>query len=127
MENVIFLIIRRMRMPLLTLIATYTVAILGFVLIPGQDGDGNDLYQVNCTFYDALGRSDARYLAARTIQLVLPGFPQIYYVGLLAGENDGGPSPMLARDSVAASKVPVMPGERTISANAQITWEIAPK
>lgn len=41
MENVIFLIIRRMRMPLLTLIATYTVAILGFVLIPGQDSDGN--------------------------------------------------------------------------------------
>lgn len=41
MENVIFLIIRRMRAPLLTLIVTYAVAILGLVLIPGQDGDGN--------------------------------------------------------------------------------------
>lgn len=40
MENVIFLIIRRMRVPLLTLIVTYAVAILGLVLIPGQDGDG---------------------------------------------------------------------------------------
>jgi voltage-gated potassium channel len=41
MENVIFLIFRRMRAPLLTLIVTYSVAILGLVLIPGQDGDGN--------------------------------------------------------------------------------------
>jgi voltage-gated potassium channel len=41
MENVIFLIIRRMRAPLLALIVTYTVAILGLVLIPGQDADGN--------------------------------------------------------------------------------------
>jgi sucrose phosphorylase len=49
-----------------------------------------DLYQVNCTFYDALGRDDERYLAARLIQLMLPGIPQIYYVGLLAGTNDMG-------------------------------------
>ena len=47
-----------------------------------------DLYQVNCTFYDALGRDDAKYLAARLIQLMLPGVPQVYYVGLLAGSND---------------------------------------
>jgi sucrose phosphorylase len=47
-----------------------------------------DLYQVNCTFYDALARSDDAYLAARAIQFFLPGVPQVYYVGLLAGEND---------------------------------------
>ena len=47
-----------------------------------------DLYQVNCTFFDALGRDDDRYLAARMIQLLLPGISQIYYVGLLAGSND---------------------------------------
>lgn len=47
-----------------------------------------DLYQVNCTVYDALGRDDARYLLARAVQLWLPGVPQIYYVGLLAGSND---------------------------------------
>jgi Trk K+ transport system NAD-binding subunit len=41
MENVIFLIFRRMRAPLLTLVVTYTVAILGLVLIAGRDGDGN--------------------------------------------------------------------------------------
>jgi sucrose phosphorylase len=47
-----------------------------------------DLYQVNCTFYDALGRDDQRYLLSRAIQFFLPGVPQVYYVGLLAGSND---------------------------------------
>ncbi len=47
-----------------------------------------DVYQVNTTFYDAVGRSDTHYLTARAIQLFTPGIPQIYYVGLLAGEND---------------------------------------
>ena len=54
----------------------------------GAAASNLDLYQVNCTFYDALGRDDARYLAARMIQVMLPGVPQIYYVGLLAGSND---------------------------------------
>ena len=56
-----------------------------------------DLYQVNCTFYDALGRDDERYLIARAIQFLLPGVPQVYYVGLLAGPNDLG---LLARTQV---------------------------
>jgi len=47
-----------------------------------------DLYQVNCTFYDALGHDDPAYLLARAVQFFLPGVPQVYYVGLLAGEND---------------------------------------
>jgi sucrose phosphorylase len=47
-----------------------------------------DLYQVNCTFYDALAASDRDYVLARAIQLFTPGIPQIYYVGLLAGRND---------------------------------------
>jgi sucrose phosphorylase len=47
-----------------------------------------DLYQVNCTFYDALGRDDLKYLLCRAIQFFLPGVPQVYYVGLLAGSND---------------------------------------
>ena len=56
-----------------------------------------DLYQVNCTFYDALGRQDAAYLTARAIQFFVPGIPQIYYVGLLAGCND---MELLARTGV---------------------------
>ncbi len=47
-----------------------------------------NLYQVNCTFYDALGRDDDRYLLARALQFWVPGIPQVYYVGLLAGSND---------------------------------------
>jgi Trk K+ transport system NAD-binding subunit len=41
MENVVFLIFRRMRAPLVALIVTYAVAITGLVLIPGQDAEGN--------------------------------------------------------------------------------------
>jgi sucrose phosphorylase len=54
----------------------------------GTAASNLDLYQVNCTFYDALGSDDDAYLLARLIQLFLPGTPQIYYVGLLAGKND---------------------------------------
>ena len=54
----------------------------------GAAASNLDLYQVNCTFYDALARDDARYLLARLIQLMTPGTPQVYYVGLLAGVND---------------------------------------
>jgi sucrose phosphorylase len=47
-----------------------------------------DTSQINCTFYDALGCRDGEYLVARAIQCFIPGIPQIYYVGLLAGRND---------------------------------------
>jgi len=47
-----------------------------------------DLYQVNCTFYDALGARDDEYLIARALQFFAPGVPQVYYCGLLAGSND---------------------------------------
>jgi sucrose phosphorylase len=47
-----------------------------------------DVYQVNSTYYDALGRDDRRYLAARALQFFTPGVPQVYYVGALAGGND---------------------------------------
>ena len=57
-------------------------------LATGAAASNLDLYQVNCTFYDALGREDAAYLIARALQFFVPGIPQVYYVGLLAGEND---------------------------------------
>lgn len=63
----------------------------------GAAASNLDLYQVNCTFYDALGGDDARYLLARLIQLMTPGIPQVYYVGLLAGAND---MDLLAKTSV---------------------------
>lgn len=47
-----------------------------------------DLYQVNCTWYDAVGYDDARMCVSRMIQFLTPGLPQVYYVGLLAGRGD---------------------------------------
>lgn len=47
-----------------------------------------DAHQINCTYYSALECNDDAYLAARAIQFFAPGVPQVYYVGLLAGEND---------------------------------------
>jgi sucrose 6(F)-phosphate phosphorylase len=47
-----------------------------------------DVHQLNSTYYSALDGDDERYVAARAIQLFAKGVPQIYYVGLLAGEND---------------------------------------
>ena len=47
-----------------------------------------DIYKINCTYYSALGNDDQAYLLARVLQCFAPGSPQIYYVGLLAGEND---------------------------------------
>ena len=63
----------------------------------GAAASNLDLYQVNCTFYDAMGRDDNAYLLARAIQFFLPGVPQVYYVGLLAGHNDMA---LLARSGV---------------------------
>jgi sucrose phosphorylase len=57
-------------------------------LATGASASNLDIYQVNCTYYDALGADDDAYLVARLVQLFLPGVPQIYYVGLLAGHND---------------------------------------
>ena len=47
-----------------------------------------DLYQVNSTFFDALGRDEHRYLLAHAVRCFVPGIPQVYYVGLLAGVSD---------------------------------------
>lgn len=41
MPNLIFVLFRRLRSPLLTLILVYTFSIIGFVLIPGIDDQGN--------------------------------------------------------------------------------------
>ena len=57
-------------------------------LATGAAASNLDLYQVNCTFYSALGARDLDYLIARAIQFFAPGVPQVYYTGLLCGTND---------------------------------------
>lgn len=53
----------------------------------GTAASNVDLYQVNCTYYDALRQNDFDYLVARAIQFFSPGTPQVYYAGLLAEKN----------------------------------------
>ena len=51
-------------------------------------GAKNVYYQVNATYYSALGEDDRRMLLARAIQLFMPGKPQVWYLDLFAGKND---------------------------------------
>lgn len=39
--NIYYILLKRLRVPLITLILIYAVSIVGFVLIPGRDNDGN--------------------------------------------------------------------------------------
>ena len=51
-------------------------------------GKKNMYYQVNATYYSALGEDDAKLILARAIQIFMPGKPQVWYLDLLAGKND---------------------------------------
>ncbi len=45
-------------------------------------------YQVNATFFSALGESEPKMLLARAIQMFMPGIPQIWYLDVFAGKNN---------------------------------------
>jgi sucrose phosphorylase len=51
-------------------------------------GKKNMYYQVNATYYSALGENDKKLLLARAIQIFMPGKPQVWYLDLFAGKND---------------------------------------
>lgn len=51
-------------------------------------GQKNIYYQVNVTYYSALGENDNKMLLARAIQLFMPGKPQVWYLDLFAGKNN---------------------------------------
>ena len=57
-------------------------------LIKNLHGKKNMYYQVNVTYYSALGCDDRKMLLARALQLFMPGKPQVWYLDLFAGEND---------------------------------------
>ncbi|MEK7990439.1 MAG: NAD-binding protein [Thiotrichaceae bacterium] len=44
MNSIVFLIMRRMRLPLMVLLIVYTLAIVGMTLMPGEDDQGNLWY-----------------------------------------------------------------------------------
>ena len=51
-------------------------------------GQKNVYYQVNATYYSALGEDDQKMLLARALQLFMPGKPQVWYLDLFAEKND---------------------------------------
>lgn len=51
-------------------------------------GKKNMYYQVNATYYSALGEKDHRLLLARALQIFTPGKPQVWYLDLFGGKND---------------------------------------
>lgn len=51
-------------------------------------GAKNIYYQVNASYYSALGEDDEHLLMARAIQMFMPGKPQIWYLDLFKGRND---------------------------------------
>ena len=51
-------------------------------------GQKNVYYQVNATYYSALGEDDNKMLLARALQIFMPGKPQVWYLDLFAGKND---------------------------------------
>ena len=56
--------------------------------IKNLHGQKNMYYQVNATYFSALGEDEKKMLAARAIQLFMPGKPQIWYLDLFGGKND---------------------------------------
>ncbi len=52
------------------------------------NGKKIDYYQVNATFFSALGEDERKLLLARAIQMFMPGVPQVWYLDLFAGTND---------------------------------------
>jgi len=54
----------------------------------GADGQKIAYYQVNATYFSALGEDEQKLRLARAIQLFTPGVPQVWYLDLFAGKND---------------------------------------
>ncbi len=54
----------------------------------GPDGKKISYYQVNATFFSALGENEQKLLLARAIQIFMPGIPQVWYLDLFAGKNN---------------------------------------
>lgn len=57
-------------------------------VIKNLHGQKNVYYQVNATYYSALGENDEKMLMARALQLFMPGKPQVWYLDLFAGVNN---------------------------------------
>ena len=57
-------------------------------IVKNLHGRKNIYYQVNATYYSAVGEDDNKMLLARAIQLFMPGKPQVWYLDLFLGKNN---------------------------------------
>lgn len=57
-------------------------------MVKDLHGQKNVYYQVNATYFSALGGDEKKLLLARALQLFMPGKPQVWYLDLFAGKND---------------------------------------
>ena len=57
-------------------------------MVKDLHGQKNVYYQVNATYFSALGEDKRRLLFARALQMFMPGKPQIWYLDLFLGKND---------------------------------------
>lgn len=51
-------------------------------------GSSKMYYQVNATYFSALGEDESKMLLARAVQMFVPGRPQVWYLDLFGGKND---------------------------------------
>ena len=76
---------------------------------------------------DAIRAAIADARARAELMADAAGLRLVRILTVNAGEN-GGRGPIMAYDMAAkAMAVPVMPGQASVSANANIVWEVAPK
>jgi uncharacterized protein YggE len=90
-------------------------------------GIGFDLADSKAAEQQAVREAIADAKAKAELMAQAAGVRLVRILSVSAGANGGAPVPMLARASFDAKAVPVMPGERSITASANIVWEIAPK
>ncbi len=76
----------------------------------GPDGKTISYYQVNATFFSALGEDERKLLLARAIQMFMPGVPEVWYLDLFSGTNDqkaaeAGGHKEINRTNLSASEI----------------------
>ena len=54
----------------------------------GAEGQKISYYQINATFFSALGEVPEKLLLARAVQMFMPGLPEVWYLDIFAGTND---------------------------------------
>jgi sucrose phosphorylase len=73
--------------------------------IYSEDGQQIAYYQVNATFFSALGEETRKLLLARALQVFTPGTPQIWYFDLLAGVNDHRAADLLGHKEINRTNI----------------------